>query len=62
MEQIEVGSRLAVLWPDDGAYYGATLVEKRNRKECFCLEYDDGDTEWTDLSKRKFRLLRRENR
>jgi hypothetical protein len=57
-EQIEIGSRLAIHWPDDGTYYGATVIKKRNQEERFCLEYDDGDVEWTDLSERTFRLLK----
>lgn len=61
MEQIEIGSRVAVLWPDDDTYYGATVIKKRNRKEGFCLEYDDLETEWIDLVKRKFRVLKGES-
>jgi hypothetical protein len=58
LAQVEIGSRVAVLWPDDDTYYGATVTQERNdKKKSFYLEYDDGEREWIDLRQHKFRLL-----
>ena len=58
LAKVEVGSRVAVLWPDDDTYYGATVTKERNdKKNSCCLEYDDGEREWVDLREHKFRLL-----
>jgi Helicase associated domain len=54
---VEVGSRVAVYWPDDDQYYEATVTRERNKKLPLYLEYDDGDHEWIDLRQHRFRLL-----
>lgn len=47
-----------MLWPDDDTYYGAIVTQERNdKKNSFCLEYDEGSREWIDLREHKFRLL-----
>ena len=54
---VEVGSRVAVYWPNDDQYYEATVTRERNTKKAFYLEYDDGSSEWIDLRQHRFRLL-----
>ncbi len=56
LEQARVGSRITVLW-DDGKYHEATITHERNKKRPLFLEYDDGDTDWTDLRRHKFRRI-----
>ena len=56
LEQVHVGSRVAVLW-DDEEYYEATVMQERNKKRPLYLEYDDGDGEWVDLRHHKFRRI-----
>jgi hypothetical protein len=50
-----VGQRIEVYWPDDDAWYAADIVKQRGRQHF--LEYDDGDTEWIELSNEKVRLI-----
>jgi hypothetical protein len=53
---LEVGTRISVLWPLDNAYYDAT-VQRCSVNHHF-LEYEeDGETEWLDLSKHKFKIV-----
>ena len=56
LEQVRVGSRVAVLW-GDREYYEATVTQERNKKRPLYLEYDGGDTEWVDLRHLKFRRI-----
>jgi hypothetical protein len=58
-QNVEVGSRIAVYWPDDDVYYKATVIRERNKRRPFYLKYDDGVCEWIDLCEHKFRLLPR---
>jgi hypothetical protein len=48
-------SRVAIFWPMDDTYYEATVVERL--QNCVSLHYDDGESEWIDLTKHKFRIL-----
>jgi hypothetical protein len=48
-------SRVAIFWPMDDTYYEATVVERL--QNCVSLLYDDGESEWIDLTKHKFRIL-----
>jgi hypothetical protein len=57
MADVEVGSRVAVYWPGNDQYYEATVTRERNKKRPLYLEYDDGDYEWIDLRKHRFRRL-----
>jgi hypothetical protein len=56
LAKVEIGSRVAVYWPDDDEYYEGTVTRERNKKP-FYLEYDDGDREWIDFRQHEFRLL-----
>ena len=53
---IKEGTRLSILWPLDNTYYNATV------KDCiqhyFFLRYDDHETEWLDLTKHSFKILK----
>lgn len=55
--QVELGSRVAVFWPDDRKYYEGTVTRQRNKKNPFFLEYDDGEKEWIDFREHRVRLL-----
>lgn len=58
LAKVEIGSRIEVLRPDVDTYAEAIITRERsNRKDRFCLEYDNGEGEWVDLHERKFRLL-----
>lgn len=46
----EIGERALVNWTGDQYWYPATVEEKRNEGEYF-VEFDDGDSEWTDSSR-----------
>jgi hypothetical protein len=55
---VEIGSRIAVYWPLDNRYYDATVSRVRDKtRPLHFLEYDDGESEWLDLSLNKFRIL-----
>jgi hypothetical protein len=54
--QVEVGSRVAVFWPDDRMYYEGTVTRQRDKKNPFYLEYDDGEKEWIDFREHRVRL------
>lgn len=54
---IEVGSRVSVYWEENQKFHPGTVTDVRIRGIPFFLEYDDGDEEWIDLRKHKFRLL-----
>ena len=56
--KVEIGSRIAVYWPEDNQYYEATVSRVRHKTSLLhFLEYDDGESEWVDLFQRKFRIL-----
>ena len=57
LANVEVGSRVAVYWPNDKQYYEATVTRERNKKRPLYLEYDNGDSEWINLGQNVFRLL-----
>ena len=54
---VEVGSWVAVYWPDDDRYHVATVTRERNKKKPLYLEYDDGSSEWVDLRQHRFHLI-----
>jgi hypothetical protein len=54
---IEVGSRVAVYWEEDDEFFPGTITDRSFRGKPFYLEYDDGEGEWIDLRKHRFRLL-----
>jgi hypothetical protein len=50
-QQVTIGSRVEVYWPDDKAYYAASVTgQQRIGKSVFTLSYDDGEVERVDLS------------
>lgn len=58
LAKVEIGSRIAVMWPADDKYYEATVVRERiTSKKPYYLEYDTGHYEWIDLNGTKFYLL-----
>lgn len=61
IENLELGSRIAVYFPYEKEYYYGTLTKKRDVSAQMNgphrIKYDDGDKEWTDLRKRKFKLI-----
>lgn len=55
---VDVDTRVAVKWPNNGRYYEATVVCECDEEWPFCVAYDSsGEYEWVDLRERKFRLL-----
>jgi DNA mismatch repair protein MSH6 len=57
-QQVTIGSRVEVYWPDDKAYYAASVTgQQRIGKSVFTLSYDDGEVERVDLSTEEFRML-----
>ena len=54
---IDVGSRISIYWEEDGEFFNATVTDRKLRGKPFYVEYDDGDEEWIDLRKHKFRLI-----
>lgn len=56
--QLQVGMRVSVFWGGDKEYYPGTITRARSyRKKKFYLEYDDGEAEWIDFHRNKFKLL-----
>mmetsp|Transcript_14209 Transcript_14209/g.27194 ORF Transcript_14209/g.27194 Transcript_14209/m.27194 type:complete len:1061 (-) Transcript_14209:126-3308(-) len=56
--RVQIGSRVSVFWDGESAYFHATVTRERpHKKKRFYLEYDDGDCEWINLRKEKWRLL-----
>jgi DNA mismatch repair protein MSH6 len=51
----QIGSRIEAYWPDDDEWYSATVSKQRGKQHF--LEYDDGQTEWIDLSTERFRIV-----
>ena len=55
-----LGQRLSVFWEgtDEGdVWYPGHVVEYNHAKQEYLVEYDDGDTDWYDLTKIKYRIL-----
>lgn len=60
IDNLELGSRIAVYFPHEKEYFAGTLMKKRkvsSKKGPHRIEYDDGDKEWTDLIFRKFKQI-----
>jgi len=53
-----VGHRLRVWWPDDGAFFSATVIAHApaRLKQCHFVRYDDGFSEWLDVSEPQLRV------
>lgn len=54
---IGVGSRVSIYWEEDGAFFNATVTDRKMRGKPFYVEYDDGDEEWIDLRLHRIRLI-----
>jgi len=52
---VKVGSRISVLWPQDGVSYPATVTAIDGRG--FSIRYDDGDVETLQLHEEEFDIL-----
>ena len=59
-QQVSVGQRIEVYWPNDKTYYPCTITGQRSGRGVFFLTYDDGEEERVDLSTETFRLLKEE--
>ena len=53
-----VGHRLRVWWPDDGAFFSAIIIAHApaRLKQCHFVRYDDGFSEWLDVSEPQLRV------
>ncbi len=56
-KQVQVGDKLRIWWPDDRKYYAIQVL--RVKGSTFHVRYDDGESEWTDLSTEKFEFLKK---
>ena len=56
-KKILVGSQISVFWPDDSKYYPATVSKQRGSSSTFFLQYQDGESEWLDLSTEDFKIV-----
>ena len=55
-DAVKVGSRVAVYWSGDDEFYdGMVTRHHKKHRNRFYVEYDDGDSEWIDLRRRKYR-------
>lgn len=55
---LQIGARVAVYWDGEDEFYDATVTKERpHKKKRYFLEYDDGDREWVNLRKERWRLL-----
>ena len=58
ISSIEVGTRIAIFWEGESQFFDGTITKiKSGKKKGFFIEYDDGDSEWTDLSTEQYRIL-----
>jgi DNA mismatch repair protein MSH6 len=51
-----VGRRCKVFWRDDKAWYKGMISRYDDSLSKHLVEYDDGDTEWLNLTAEKFEL------
>ena len=55
---VSVGARVAVFWDGEGEYFTGTVAKHSpTRKKPFYVKYDDGDKEWMNFERERFRLL-----
>ena len=60
LEDVDIGSRVAVYRPIDDRWYEATVTRfspEQNKRRPLYMKYDDGDCGWLDLCQHKFRIL-----
>jgi hypothetical protein len=60
LSSVKIGSKIAVYWSGDMCYYGGEVTKyklgENGEKTSFCVDYDDGQDEWTDLRKQPFMM------
>lgn len=52
-----LGSQIELYWPDENDWFVADVLEYDARDGCTSLRYADGQAEWVDLTKSKWRLV-----
>ena len=55
---LEIGTRVTVYWSDDDQWYKGTVAKaarSRTEEEDVWIEYDDGDKDWMNIRKQKWR-------
>lgn len=55
---LEIGTRVTVYWSDDDQWYKGTVTKapkRRRAEEYVWIEYDDGDKDWMNINKQKWR-------
>ena len=57
LARIQIGTRMAVYWPDESVFYEATVTKVRDHRACYYIYYDFGEREWIDLSCRRFEVI-----
>jgi len=57
LSSVVVGTRIAIWWPDDRKYYLAKVQRKQPVSfKPYFVKYDDGEEEWIDLRRHKWRF------
>ena len=56
LEEVIVGTKVAIFWPLERRSFEGIVTKKRLGK--FYIAYDDGDTEWVTLAEERFRIKR----
>lgn len=71
LSAIKVGTKLAILWPDDNVYYSGAVKARHSMMNgkygshyapedegfVYTIDYDDGSVETLDLAKERFRII-----
>ena len=52
-----VGKKIEVWWTSDLEWYSGTLTSSNESTKKHLITYDDGDREWIDLTKDKYKIL-----
>lgn len=52
-----LGSRVRVYWPAEDAWFKGTLSKYSSDTKKHYVRYDDGDSEWVDLTTEKYEIL-----
>lgn len=64
IQNIQVGTKVAVFWPHEKDFFAGTLTKIKPTSDLSLknnphrIEYDDGDSEWTNLYHRKFKQVK----
>lgn len=61
-KKVKLNARIAVYWQDDRRFYACQVLKQREAGSAtFFLRYEDGEQEWLDLSRERFKLLHDED-